>query len=307
MFDMRTQIYEHLQRLDLRFYDRNPVGRLMTRVTTDVDVINDLFTSGVVSIFGDVFTLAGIMIVHAVDELAAGARHVRRPAADRPGHAVVPAQRARVVPDGAAADRPHQRLPAGAHHRHVDGAAVPPRGARLRAVRRDQRGAPDGQRRLDLLLRRVLPGDRGGRRAGRRADDLVRRPVGAPGRPDARVARRLPALLAALLPADLRHVGEVQHPAGRDGLLGAHLQAARRAGDDSESATAGRARSRRAGVGAEARSAEAATSSSITSGSPTARRRRGESGLRPAGRVLRGRDPASASASSARPARASPR
>jgi len=63
MFDMRTRIYEHLQRLDLRFYDRNPVGRLMTRVTTDVDVINDLFTSGVVSIFGDVFTLVGIMIV----------------------------------------------------------------------------------------------------------------------------------------------------------------------------------------------------------------------------------------------------
>jgi ATP-binding cassette, subfamily B, multidrug efflux pump len=63
MFDLRMQIYRHLQRLDLRFYDRNPVGRLMTRVTTDVDVINDMFTSGVVSIFGDVFTLAGIMIV----------------------------------------------------------------------------------------------------------------------------------------------------------------------------------------------------------------------------------------------------
>ena len=44
--------------LDVQFYDRNPVGRLMTRVTTDVDVLNDLFTSGVVSIFGDVFTLA---------------------------------------------------------------------------------------------------------------------------------------------------------------------------------------------------------------------------------------------------------
>jgi ATP-binding cassette subfamily B multidrug efflux pump len=63
MFDLRTQIYRHLQRLDLKFYDRNPVGRLMTRVTSDVDVLNDLFTAGVVSIFGDVFTLAGIMIV----------------------------------------------------------------------------------------------------------------------------------------------------------------------------------------------------------------------------------------------------
>jgi ATP-binding cassette subfamily B protein len=62
MFDMRMQIYRHLQRLDLSFYDRNPVGRLMTRVTTDVDVINDLFTSGVVAAFGDLFMLVGIMV-----------------------------------------------------------------------------------------------------------------------------------------------------------------------------------------------------------------------------------------------------
>ena len=46
MYDLRMQIYRHLQRLDLRFYDRNPVGRLMTRVTTDVDVLNELFTAG---------------------------------------------------------------------------------------------------------------------------------------------------------------------------------------------------------------------------------------------------------------------
>ena len=63
MYDLRMQIYGRLQRLDLRFYDRNPVGRLMTRVTTDVDVLNDLFTSGVVAAFGDMFTLVGIMVV----------------------------------------------------------------------------------------------------------------------------------------------------------------------------------------------------------------------------------------------------
>jgi ATP-binding cassette, subfamily B, multidrug efflux pump len=61
MFDLRMQMTTHLSRLDLRFYDRNPVGRLMTRVTTDVDVLNDLFTAGVVSVFGDMFTLIGIM------------------------------------------------------------------------------------------------------------------------------------------------------------------------------------------------------------------------------------------------------
>jgi len=66
MYDIRLQIYRHLQRLDVQFYDRNPVGRLMTRVTTDVDVLNDLFTAGVVSIFGDVFMLVGIMVVLVV-------------------------------------------------------------------------------------------------------------------------------------------------------------------------------------------------------------------------------------------------
>ncbi len=63
MFDMRMQIYGHLQLVDVQFYDRNPVGRLMTRVTTDVDVLNDLFAAGVVSVFGDVFTLVGIMLL----------------------------------------------------------------------------------------------------------------------------------------------------------------------------------------------------------------------------------------------------
>jgi len=66
MFDLRMAIYSHLQRLDLRFYDRNPVGRLMTRVTSDVDILNDLFTSGVVTVFSDVLTLVGIMVMMLV-------------------------------------------------------------------------------------------------------------------------------------------------------------------------------------------------------------------------------------------------
>ena len=63
MFDLRREIYRHLQRLDLRFYDKSPVGRLMTRVTTDVETLNDLFASGVISVFRDVFMLLGIMVV----------------------------------------------------------------------------------------------------------------------------------------------------------------------------------------------------------------------------------------------------
>jgi ATP-binding cassette subfamily B protein len=66
MFDMRRQIFGHLQGLHVAYFDHNPVGRLMTRVTTDVDAVNDLFTSGVVTVFGDLFTLFGIMGVMLV-------------------------------------------------------------------------------------------------------------------------------------------------------------------------------------------------------------------------------------------------
>src|ERR1700689_5425041 len=61
MFDLRSQIFRHLQRLHVAFFDKNPVGRLVTRVTTDVDALNEMFTSGVVSIFEDIFVLAGIL------------------------------------------------------------------------------------------------------------------------------------------------------------------------------------------------------------------------------------------------------
>ncbi len=63
IFDLRMRIEEHLQQLDIAFHDRNPVGRLMTRVTTDVDTLNDLFASGVVTVFRDIFMLLGIAIV----------------------------------------------------------------------------------------------------------------------------------------------------------------------------------------------------------------------------------------------------
>jgi len=63
MFDLRSQIFRHLQRMHIAFYDKNPVGRLVTRVTTDVDALNEMFTSGVVSIFEDFFVLAGILAI----------------------------------------------------------------------------------------------------------------------------------------------------------------------------------------------------------------------------------------------------
>ena len=63
MFDLRKEIFRHIQSLHVGFFDRNPVGRLVTRVTSDVDALNEMFTSGVLAIFEDVFALTFIVII----------------------------------------------------------------------------------------------------------------------------------------------------------------------------------------------------------------------------------------------------
>ena len=63
MFDMRRQIFRHIQQMHVSFFDRNPVGRLVTRLTSDVDALNEMFTSGVFAIFEDVFVLILIVVI----------------------------------------------------------------------------------------------------------------------------------------------------------------------------------------------------------------------------------------------------
>ncbi len=65
MLDLRMAMFQHLQRLPVAYFDRNPIGRLMTRVTNDVDVLNELFTGGVVAVIGDFFLLIGIVVAMA--------------------------------------------------------------------------------------------------------------------------------------------------------------------------------------------------------------------------------------------------
>jgi ATP-binding cassette subfamily B protein len=60
ILDLRMEIYRHLQKLSLKFYDRNPIGRLITRVTNDVEVLNEMFSSGIVMVFSDIFTIGCI-------------------------------------------------------------------------------------------------------------------------------------------------------------------------------------------------------------------------------------------------------
>jgi ATP-binding cassette subfamily B protein len=61
MYDLRLAVFARLQRLSIAYYDTHPVGRLMTRVTSDIETLNELFSAGLVTIFGDLFTLAAIM------------------------------------------------------------------------------------------------------------------------------------------------------------------------------------------------------------------------------------------------------
>jgi len=63
MFDMRMKIFSHLESLNVSFFDKSPVGRLVTRVTNDVQVINEMFTNVIVFLFGDIFILIGVIII----------------------------------------------------------------------------------------------------------------------------------------------------------------------------------------------------------------------------------------------------
>jgi len=63
MYDMRTQVFAHLHKMSFRFFDQNPIGKMVTRVVNDVEVLNEMLTSGLILIFNDLFTLAGIFCV----------------------------------------------------------------------------------------------------------------------------------------------------------------------------------------------------------------------------------------------------
>ena len=65
MFDLRTQVFAHLHKMSFRFFDRNPIGKMMTRTVNDVEVLNEMLTSGLILVFSDLFTLAGIFIMLA--------------------------------------------------------------------------------------------------------------------------------------------------------------------------------------------------------------------------------------------------
>ena len=264
MFDLRMAIYGHLQRLDLRYYDRNPVGRLMTRVTSDVDVLNDLFTSGVVTIFGDVFTLVGIMAVmlwmdwrlalvafSVLPLIALVTQWFRRNV--RESYRVVRGWIARI-------NAFLQENITGCRPCSCSAASGSTSSASTRSTAKHRDANIDSIFYYAVFYPAIEA-------IGALASALIIWYGGASvlaRHADARRAGGVPAVLAALLPADQRHVGEVQRPAVGDGLVRADLQAARRAGRDHVAGAAGLAEAR-----AESGEQGAVTSCSTTSGSPT--------------------------------------
>jgi ATP-binding cassette subfamily B protein len=68
MYDLRLAVFGHLQRLSIAYFDTHPVGRLMTRVTSDIETLNELFSAGLVTVFGDLFTLVAIMTLMLVTD-----------------------------------------------------------------------------------------------------------------------------------------------------------------------------------------------------------------------------------------------
>ena len=226
IFDLRTQIHAHLQRLDVTYFDRNPVGRLMTRVTTDVDALNELFASGVVSVFRDVFMLTGIAIVLFVMDwhlalvalsvlplIAAVTQWFRRNATQ--SYREVRGWLARINAflqenvTGMATVQLFRRE--ARQYERFDGINQACRDAHLASI---------------FFYAVVLSRHRDTGSPRRRRHHLVRRRVDHAGQPRARFAGGVRAVLAALLPPHQRPVREVQHPAGVDGVVRAHLRAA---------------------------------------------------------------------------------
>ena len=107
--DLRVAVFAHLQRLPIAYFDRNPVGRLVTRMTTDVDVMNEMFAAGALTIAMDGLTLLGIVAVLLSPARQARAGDVVADAADGDRDQLLPHPRSPVVPSDPRAYRAHQR------------------------------------------------------------------------------------------------------------------------------------------------------------------------------------------------------
>ena len=229
MYDMRREIFAYIQRMPMSYFDRNPVGRLVTRVTTDVDALNDLFAAGVVTMINDFFLLAVMAALLFYRGPAPGARRLRRAAVHFRGHLFLPQVRARCQPPHPHRHRAHQRFSAGIHFRHERGADIQSRAQSPRRIRESQSRQHAGLARRHPRLRALLSRRRISQHRHDHFDLLVRRQPRALQRPQPRRAHRLHDVRHALFPSHSGPQRKIQHPAIRHGRFRTHLQTAGRA------------------------------------------------------------------------------
>ncbi len=261
LYTLRVKSFAHLQRLGLDYYERELSGRIMTRMTTDIDAFSTFLQTGLTTFLVSVLTFVGVLFALLLLNLELGltvlahhAGHARRDA-DLPGQ-VGPGLRR-----GARADQRRAGRPAGERGRDAGHAGVPARGPQRGAVRPAQRRLPGHAQPRAALHRHVLPvravpvRGRGRARAGRRRADGHRRHA------DGRRADRVPAVH--------RHV-LLPHPAAVPGLR--RVPAGDRRPEPGPRPAAHPDRDARAArPGAGTGPARGATSSSATCGSGTAR------------------------------------
>ncbi len=136
MYDLRKEIFEHLQRLPMSFFDRSPIGRLVTRSTTDVDALNDLFATGVAAMLNDFVLLISLCVYLIYKQPFLGAGDAFPSAVHDPAHVHLPQSCSRRKPPDSYGDRADQWIPAGTHQRNVHRAAFQSRAKVMRAIRR---------------------------------------------------------------------------------------------------------------------------------------------------------------------------
>jgi ABC-type multidrug transport system fused ATPase/permease subunit len=233
MFDLRTELFTKLQRQEVAYYDHYPVGRTMTRLTSDVDALNELFTSGVIDVLGDlvvIFAIIGIMFwldwklalvsLVTVPLLFTATNWFRKHA--RNGFDRVRTRNARL-------NAFLQEYISGAQTVQLFNAEKKAQ----KRFRRDQRRLSQREYRDDLLLRRVLSAGRFYRRGRDRCCHFcvrLRIPVGHRrdrAGADCRNIGVIHSVLAAAFSAYPRPVGQVQRAAGGDRRIASNIHPAR--------------------------------------------------------------------------------
>ena len=229
MFDLRNAVFSHLQRMSLSYFDHTPVGVLVTRMTNDVDALNQLLTSGLVAVIGDLFSLVVIagfllwvnwrmaLIVFLIMPVVVAITAVMRTQM-RDTYRAIRTRIGRI--NGFLQEAVSGVLTIQLFNRERRS---------LRGFRPPQPRLPEGQPEVGSAFLCLHAADELRRFLDVRADPLDRRGTGGPGSAHTRHAGSLPAAGRSSLPADSRSLREVQHPAGRDGRLRAHLRHPRRA------------------------------------------------------------------------------